>query len=174
MQIIDRISSENRHRAYFPRIKEVIAASDPQGRERQDSVEIDDGILPKKVPLTHLLAPFFAKDAVHAVLHPYFPVSKRLEKFAYRGLAETFSNTSLNEEESLKPMARDHFFLMQAPPFLRGSPSCVMGMCDALVQARFQKTLPPLRPGIEPFWEAIFAGSKGLPQYVEGFRDFFE
>jgi hypothetical protein len=174
-KITDRITRKNRHRTFFDRAHKYALDFRNEGEDfwgNKISVVIPVNGVPTTFQLTKVqLEPYIESLAV---VHPTFLNSLLLARRGYELLAEALTLPNVVEEEVVRRMAEAHFLFMHGTPFLNGTPSCILALNDAILRAQLGRCLPALRPGIEPFWEAILGGQNGMKQFIGHYRDFFE
>ncbi|MBI4349426.1 MAG: phosphotransferase [Elusimicrobia bacterium] len=134
-----------RHAAFLPRAREALERGPA-------SVEIRG----RRVPLTYFVE---IGDGALMAVHPSFADMKVLRDEGLRILAEA-TNARLPERAYTERLARAYFLLMHGQPYLNGSPAIVETMMNALLRARYGKSLPP-KTG-EPFWDAMFSDGSGF------------
>lgn len=172
-QMVDQVLHQNRHAAYVDRAQDTMAVH--QANNYNNRINVDVNGTPTEVPLSGVMNNPWHADG-YLTVHPDFDQSRVLSNRAYELMADVINDTTLTEAQAFRKMAEANYLMMHGTPFQLGSPASIEAMNDAVMRMRFGKTMPPKRPGVEPFWEAMFAkpGQEGLDQFVNVYRQFFE
>jgi hypothetical protein len=89
------------------------------------------------------------------VQHPNFMYMAPVRRHAREILARAMSDPHIREAEFLDRLAEAYRLLCHATPWVRGSPAAIEATYDAMLRAKFGKSLPPKKG--EPFWHAMLS-----------------
>lgn len=185
---VDIIAADpnHRHYAYYQRAA-AIDPADPLigGGQFRGNTENVIQINGETVPLST----FYEVDGDFFVQHPPFITmagdgvfdvqnglrqAELVQEYAFELYARVLNDSTMGIDEALETIAEANFLLYNYTPNVRGTPAVVGALNDAVLRERFGVTFPPLREGVEPFWEAIFAGAEGMDDWVSNFASFYE
>ena len=172
-QMVDQVLRNNRHAAYVERADEAMRNLEANGFET--ALTLDVGGVPTRVPLSGVMRNPWHPGG-YLTVHPDFDQSRLLANRGYELMAEVMNDTALTEAQAFRKMGEANYLMMHGTPFQLGSPASIEALNDAVMRARFGKTIPQKRPGVEPFWEAMFAppGVAGRDRFADVYRQFFE
>jgi hypothetical protein len=183
----DYIQSDGRHQAYFNRAAAVDPNSPLYAPARYTGNAANVIVIEGRViPLSTVFA---SPDGDFEIHHPPFmfmegdpnydprvamETARWVQDYAFGLYAQVMNDPNMSVDQALEKVALASFLLFHYTPNVRGTPAVVASMNDAIMRARFGVTFPPLQPGQEPFWEAIFSGAGGMNDFIAGFREYYE
>jgi hypothetical protein len=173
---------DSRHVAYHPRALAWVKVSESAKvltHEQLGAPSIDVVVQGRLVPARLCEAAFgrarlgVTTDQDIVITHPSASESRYNRMRAYALIGEVVIRADLTEQQAMRDLGEAHCLLMHGTPLIRGTPSCLETLIDGVLRVRHGVCLPAKRPGIEPFWEAVFTPGSQMSVYADNFRHFF-